>query len=103
MHSAAMEIEAIGRRVRDLRTQKDLSQDELAAKAGIHRNTVGNLELGACESVSLKTLTGIATALGVDVGELTSSQAGEDGHHASVPTTEPAGPTTETDSPEVSR
>ncbi len=37
---------AVGRRVRELRTQLEISQEELAARANLHRNYVGSVERG---------------------------------------------------------
>jgi transcriptional regulator with XRE-family HTH domain len=37
---------AIGRAVRSLREQKDLSQEELAARSNMHRTYIGGIERG---------------------------------------------------------
>lgn len=65
-----MDKTAIGRRVRTLRDAQGLSQDDLAQKAGVHRNTVSNVETDHYSTVTLETLSVIAGALGVDVGVL---------------------------------
>jgi transcriptional regulator with XRE-family HTH domain len=59
----------IGRRVRDLRLQRALSQEDLAERAGISRGTVVNIERGA--RVHPSTLRQIARALGVPPTRLT--------------------------------
>jgi transcriptional regulator with XRE-family HTH domain len=58
-----------GERVRELRRAKNLSQEELAFRAGIHRNYLGGIERGE-RNPSLKNISAIARALGVDILEL---------------------------------
>lgn len=60
----------IGRNLLRLRTAAGLSQDELAAKAGIARPTLGNIETGATSPASA-TVELLARALQVKVSELT--------------------------------
>lgn len=57
---------AFGRRIRRVRKQKELTQEELADKTGLSQTTIGLLEVGK-RRVSLKTLQKIASALGVKV------------------------------------
>ena len=61
--------EALGNRVKKIRNQKDLTQEELAVKAGLSQTTVGLLEVGK-RRVSLRTLQKIASALGVKTKDL---------------------------------
>jgi transcriptional regulator with XRE-family HTH domain len=58
-----------GRRVRALRERVGLSQEQLAAKAGIHRTYVGGVERGE-RNLGLKNVFRIARALGVPVADL---------------------------------
>ncbi len=58
-----------GDRVRELRRDKQLSQEELAFRAGIHRNYLGGIERGE-RNPSLKNISAIADALGIDISEL---------------------------------
>jgi transcriptional regulator with XRE-family HTH domain len=58
-----------GKRVRELRKAKGLSQEELAFKAGIHRTYIGGIERGE-RNPSLKNIASIAKALGISPSEL---------------------------------
>jgi transcriptional regulator with XRE-family HTH domain len=63
---------AVGRRVRELRTARGLSQEALAAEAGLHRNYVGSIERGERE-VGISALAALASALGVSLHEFFAS------------------------------
>lgn len=68
--AAAMEVRLrVGRRVRELREGRTLSQIQLGELAGISRDSVYRTEL-ATHSVSLDHLTLIANALGVPLSHL---------------------------------
>ncbi|MFC1989451.1 helix-turn-helix domain-containing protein [Chloroflexota bacterium] len=58
-----------GERVRELRTTKGLSQEELAFKTRVHRTYLGGIERGE-RNPSLKNIAAIAQALGVDISDL---------------------------------
>lgn len=58
-----------GEKVRGLRRAKGLSQEELAFRAGIHRNYLGGIERGE-RNPALDNIAAIAKALGVDLSEL---------------------------------
>jgi transcriptional regulator with XRE-family HTH domain len=60
-----------GARVRELRSLKSWSQEELAERAGLHRNYVGGVERGE-RNVGLDNIAAIANALGVSVTDLFS-------------------------------
>lgn len=60
---------AFGRRVRWLRTEKELSQEALAMACGLDRTYIGGIERGE-RNVSLVNIQKIASALGVRVREL---------------------------------
>lgn len=59
---------AIGRRVRELRTELGISQEALANRLRLHRNYVGYVERGE-RSLSIETLGRVARALGVSLAE----------------------------------
>lgn len=60
----------IGNRIKQLRTEKDMSQDELAKRSGYgSRSTINKIELGINDVPQSKIKT-IAEALGVSVGTL---------------------------------
>ncbi len=59
----------LGRRIRLLRAERDWSQEDLAARAGLHRNYIGHVERGEL-NMSVVQLTKIAQAFGVSVGVL---------------------------------
>jgi transcriptional regulator with XRE-family HTH domain len=58
-----------GRRVRDLRKAQDLSQEELAHRAGVHYTYLGGIERGE-RNPALVNIARIAGALGISVAEL---------------------------------
>ena len=58
--------ERIGQRVKALRLLADLSQDELAQRAGLQRTHIGRIE-GGKYAVTLEVVQAIAEALGMTV------------------------------------
>jgi XRE family transcriptional regulator, regulator of sulfur utilization len=69
---AAMPVPAdlanLGRSVRAIRRDLDLSQEALAARARLHPNQVGRLERGT--NVQVATLLAVVEGLGVGLAEL---------------------------------
>jgi DNA-binding XRE family transcriptional regulator len=59
----------IGQRVRVEREKKNLTQEELAERAGFYRTYIGHIETGAY-SPSVFTMWRIAQALKVDIDKL---------------------------------
>ncbi|HEY1663039.1 MAG TPA: helix-turn-helix transcriptional regulator [Verrucomicrobiae bacterium] len=59
----------LGEAIRARRTKAGLSQEQLAEKADLARNYIGNIERAEYK-VTLETLTRIAKALGVRVRDL---------------------------------
>lgn len=60
----------MGYKIRELRLQKRLTQEELAKRAGVTRTTICNIENGVQDDIKVKNLKGIADALGVSLSEL---------------------------------
>lgn len=61
-------IEDLGRAVRAIRRDLDLSQEALAARSGLHPNQVGRLERGT--NVQVGTLLAVVNGLGIGLAEL---------------------------------
>jgi len=68
---------AFGRVVRTRREACGLSQEELAALAGIHRTYVSSIELGKVR-LGLEIAKKVALGLGVTLSELIAASEGED-------------------------
>lgn len=65
-----MEVgERVGAKVRRLRKEQGLSQEELAYRAGIHRTFVSQIER-AVKNVTLVSLDRVAKGLGVSLKDL---------------------------------
>lgn len=60
----------LGKRIKELRKEKGLTQIDLAAKIGIDRSYLGFIERGE-RNVSFDVMAEIAKALGVGMNELT--------------------------------
>lgn len=60
---------AFGERVRELRKEKGLSQEELSYKADLHRTYIGMIER-AEKNITLINIEKIAKALDVDIKKL---------------------------------
>jgi len=58
-----------GLRVRELRKEKNLSQEELSFKANLHRTYIGMIER-AEKNITLVNIAKIANALDVEIKEL---------------------------------
>jgi transcriptional regulator with XRE-family HTH domain len=58
-----------GDRVKELRKEKELSQEELAHLAGLHRTYIGMIER-AEKNITLNNIKKIANALGVSINQL---------------------------------
>jgi len=62
-----------GKRLRELRLERGISQEKLAEMADLHRNYVGVLERGG-QNPSLEAICKLARALKVRPAELLSNQ-----------------------------
>jgi transcriptional regulator with XRE-family HTH domain len=63
--------ELVGRKIREYRTSKGLSQEELAHRAGLHTAHLGQIERGE-KSPTIDSLDKIVAALGITFEELFS-------------------------------
>lgn len=66
---------AFGRRVQATRRSLGLSQEALAARAGLHRTYIGSVERGE-RNVSLDNIYAIAQALGLEAADLLRGDQG---------------------------
>lgn len=57
-----------GERVREARLKRDLSQEQLAAKAGVHRTYIGMIER-AEKNITLENIEKIAKALKISIAD----------------------------------
>ena len=62
-------IEAFGRRIRQLRTERNLSQKQLAEPAGFHRTYIGMVERGE-RNISLSNIGVFAKTFGLTASQL---------------------------------
>lgn len=60
-----------GKRIREIRLARGISQEELAFKSGMHRTYLGGIERGE-RNPCLKNIASIAKALGVNLADLFS-------------------------------
>ena len=63
------EVIQFGKKLRDVRIKKKLSQGDIARILGVHRSYISGLERGR-RNPSLLTVHKVAKALGVSVNEL---------------------------------
>lgn len=59
-----------GKKIRELRKKKKISQETLARLANISLNTIVKIESGQSKHPTIQTIAGIAKALGISVDEL---------------------------------
>ena len=67
-------LRTFGLRLKTLRVQRDLTQDEMARKAGLHRTFLGQLERGQ-RGINIAELPSLAAAFDLEIGELFSDDA----------------------------
>lgn len=57
----------MGKKIKAIRERKKITQEELAERSGISRQTISGIESGKITSVTTSTLESIAKALSVSV------------------------------------
>jgi transcriptional regulator with XRE-family HTH domain len=62
-------LRLLGRTIRRMRRERDLSQEAVAAAAGVHPNQVGRLERGVAD-VYTSTMLHVVDGLGVPLSEV---------------------------------
>lgn len=63
--------QSLGQRIKELRKEKGLTQEELAIKAGVSYTTLTKVENEAIKNPSFETVAAIAKGLEVTLDELT--------------------------------
>ena len=69
MEEHANIVRRFGQRLRELRKERGLSQEEFAARAGLNRSYVSDVERGV-RNISLQNIDVVAKTLGLTVSEL---------------------------------
>jgi transcriptional regulator with XRE-family HTH domain len=67
--SSALLLRALGRRIRELRTEQGYSQESFADKCGVHRTFAGTIERGE-SNLSFQNICRVALSLGVSLSTL---------------------------------
>ena len=62
-------LKALGRRIRELRTERGYSQEAFADKCGVHRTFMGTIERGE-SNLSFQNVHKVATTLGISLSAL---------------------------------
>ncbi len=62
-------INSFAKRIRKLRAEQKISQEELAYRAGLHRTYIGMIERGE-KNITLRNIEKIANALHVNIKDL---------------------------------
>ena len=62
-------LEKFGQKIREERLKQNLSQEVLAAKAGVHRTYIGMIER-AEKNITLLNIEKISKALGISISKL---------------------------------
>lgn len=60
----------MGKKLKKCRIERDMTQEELARRSGVSRQTIASIEKDGAGSATTKTLAKIAEALGTTVAEL---------------------------------
>ena len=60
----------MGYRIRERREELQMTQEQLAEKSGVSRQTISSIETGKADNVLVSTLAAIAVALGTTVDKI---------------------------------
>lgn len=60
----------MGLKIKERREELRMTQEELAAKSGLSRQTISSIETGKYDNVTVGTLAAIATALDTTVDKI---------------------------------
>ncbi len=66
----------VGQRIKEIRTEKNISQQDLASKCNFEKSNMSRLEAGRTDP-KLSTLKKVASGLGVEINELFDFQKGK--------------------------
>jgi transcriptional regulator with XRE-family HTH domain len=69
---ASKVLERFGQRIKELRRQKGMTQEQLADKAHLHNTYIGSVERGE-KNISMINIEKIVKALGVSLSEFFST------------------------------
>jgi transcriptional regulator with XRE-family HTH domain len=69
--------EVLSQNIRAFRAREGLSQDEFAARCGLHRTYIGSVERKE-RNITLETLSQISASMGIPVSELLTPSTGKD-------------------------
>jgi transcriptional regulator with XRE-family HTH domain len=70
-------LQQFGSRIRELRSQRDLSQEQLADETGFHRTYIGMVERGE-RNLSLSNVAVFARVFELSVSDLLDFKRGDD-------------------------
>lgn len=62
-------LKKFGKKIQELRKQMNISQEELADRAGFHRTYIGMIERGE-RNITLSNLKRLANALSIEIRDL---------------------------------
>jgi transcriptional regulator with XRE-family HTH domain len=74
----------IGQRIRDYRTQKNISQEKLAELAGCHHTYIGQIERGE-KNATIESIEKIASALSISLSRLFENIENQDSDEINIP------------------
>jgi len=75
VHCIGIDVNGIGQRIREARSHRGWSQNELASRAGVKQPTLQRIEAGLRQDPSIRTIAALAGALGVTIDALVDQAA----------------------------